>query len=116
MDASQTTTLQAPGLSRKIGLARAALAWEGLWPRLVPVLSFVALFVAAAHLDLFAGLETSKQKASEPNPEARPPKPPQEELPPPPGSHRGARKGRQARAPLHALSESRYAIRDSPSC
>ena len=53
MDASQTTTFQAPGLSRKISLAWLALAWEGLWPRLVPVLSFVALFIAAAHLDLF---------------------------------------------------------------
>ena len=57
MDASQTTTFRAPGLSRKIGLAWLALAWEGLWPRLVPVLSFVALFIAAAHLDLFAGLD-----------------------------------------------------------
>ena len=36
MDASQTTPFQAPGLGRKIGLAWAALAWEGLWPRLVP--------------------------------------------------------------------------------
>jgi Cdc6-like AAA superfamily ATPase len=57
MDASQTTTFQAPGLTRKISLAWLALAWEGLWPRLVPVLSFVALFIAAAHLDLFAGLD-----------------------------------------------------------
>ena len=57
MDASQTSTFQAPGLSRKIGLAWAALAWESLWPRLVPVLSFVALFIAAAHLDLFSGLD-----------------------------------------------------------
>jgi uncharacterized protein (TIGR02302 family) len=58
MDASQTTpTIQAPGLGRKIGLARATLAWESLWPRFVPLLSFVALFVAAAHLDLFAGLD-----------------------------------------------------------
>ena len=57
MDASQTTPFQAPGLSRKIGLAWLALAWEGLWPRLVPVLSFVALFIAAAHLDLFSGLD-----------------------------------------------------------
>jgi len=58
MDASQTTpTIQAPGLGRKIGLAWAALAWEGLWPRVVPLLAFVALFVAAAHLDLFAGLD-----------------------------------------------------------
>ena len=37
MDASQTTSFQAPGLSRKISLAWLALAWEGLWPRLVPV-------------------------------------------------------------------------------
>ena len=51
MDASQTTEIQAPGLGRKIGLAWAALAWEGLWPRLVPLLAFVALFIAAAHLD-----------------------------------------------------------------
>jgi uncharacterized protein (TIGR02302 family) len=57
MDASQTTMIQAPGLGRKIGLAWAALAWEGLWPRLMPLLAFAALFVAAAHLDLFAGLD-----------------------------------------------------------
>ena len=38
-------------------MAWLALAWEGLWPRLMPLLSFVALFVAAAHLDLFAGLD-----------------------------------------------------------
>lgn len=58
MDASQTTpTIKAPGLGRKIGLAWAAVAWEGLWPRLVPLLSALALFVAAAHLDLFAGLD-----------------------------------------------------------
>ncbi|WP_421997610.1 TIGR02302 family protein [Reyranella sp.] len=57
MDASQTTSFQAPGVGRKIGLAWLALAWEGLWPRLAPALAFVALFVAAAHLDLFAGLD-----------------------------------------------------------
>ena len=57
MDASQTAMIQAPGLGRKIGLAWAALAWEGLWPRLMPLLAFVALFIAAAHLDLFAGLD-----------------------------------------------------------
>src|SRR5215813_1311400 len=57
MDASQTVMFQAPGLGRKIGLAWLALAWEGLWPRLMPLLSFVALFIAAAHLDLFAGLD-----------------------------------------------------------
>ena len=55
MDASQTTMIQAPGLGRKIGLAWAALAWEGLWPRMVPLVAFVALFIAAAHLDFFAG-------------------------------------------------------------
>ncbi|MDP1750903.1 MAG: DUF4175 family protein, partial [Reyranella sp.] len=57
MDASPTSTIEAPGLRRKVGVARAALAWEALWPRLMPLLAFVALFVAAAHLDLFAGLE-----------------------------------------------------------
>ena len=36
MDASQTSTIQAPGLGRKIGVAWAVLAWEGLWPRLMP--------------------------------------------------------------------------------
>src|SRR3954471_12260203 len=57
MDASQTSTIKAPGLERKIGGARTALVWEGLRPPLVPVLAYAALFVAAAHLDLFAGLE-----------------------------------------------------------
>src|SRR6516162_8544808 len=67
MDATEATPIaatgpsapgpSAPGLSRKIGLAWAALAWEGLWPRLMPLLAFVALFIAAAHLDLFAGLD-----------------------------------------------------------
>ena len=57
MDASQTTPFEAPGLGRKIGLAWAALAWEGLWPRLMPFAAFAALFVAAAHLDLFAGVD-----------------------------------------------------------
>ena len=57
MDATEATPIAAPGLERKIGLAWAALAWEGLWPRLMPLLAFVALFVAAAHLDLFAGLD-----------------------------------------------------------
>lgn len=58
MDASPTTpTIEAPGLGRKVGLAWAVLAWEGLWPRLVPLLGLIALFVAAAHLDLFAGLD-----------------------------------------------------------
>ena len=62
MAISQTDTMgaaavEAPGLQRKIGLAWAALAWEGLWPRLMPLLSVIALFIAAAHLDLFAGLD-----------------------------------------------------------
>ena len=69
MDASQTTTFRAPGLSRKIGLAWAALAWESLWPRLVPVLSFVALFIAAAHLDRLAryGGAVSPEMPSKPD-------------------------------------------------
>jgi uncharacterized protein (TIGR02302 family) len=41
-------------VGRKIELARLALAWEGLWPRLLPLLGAVALFIAAAHLDAFA--------------------------------------------------------------
>lgn len=45
------------GVERKIGLAWLALAWEGLWPRLMPLLAEIALFIAAAHLDLFAGLD-----------------------------------------------------------
>src|SRR5262252_644476 len=57
MAVSQTTMIQAPGVNRKIGLAWAALAWENLWPRLMPPLAFAALFIAAAHLDLFAGLD-----------------------------------------------------------
>ena len=62
MAISQSETIEAaevgaPGLERKVGLAWMALAWEALWPRLVPLLSAVALFVAAAHLDLFAGLD-----------------------------------------------------------
>ncbi|HSS86572.1 MAG TPA: DUF4175 family protein, partial [Reyranella sp.] len=57
MDATEASPIAAPGLARKIGLAWAALAWEGLWPRLMPLLAMVALFIAAAHLDLFAGLD-----------------------------------------------------------
>src|SRR5262245_25355397 len=62
MALSQTDTIEAPGVStpglqRKVGLAWLALAWAGLWPRLMPLLSAVALFIAAAHLDLFAGLD-----------------------------------------------------------
>jgi len=43
MDATETTPIDAPGLGRKIGLAWAALAWEGLWPRLMPPLAFIVL-------------------------------------------------------------------------
>ena len=57
MDATETRTIESFGVERKIGLARASLAWEGLWPRLMPLAAFVALFIAAAHLDLFAGLD-----------------------------------------------------------
>src|ERR1051326_5181439 len=62
MDATEASPIAAPGLStpglaRKIGLAGAALAWEGLWPRLMPLLAMIALFIAAAHLDLFGGLD-----------------------------------------------------------
>ncbi|HTR85045.1 MAG TPA: TIGR02302 family protein [Reyranella sp.] len=57
MDATEATPISAPGLERKIGLAWAALAWEGLWPRLMPLGAAVFLFIAAAHLDLFAGLD-----------------------------------------------------------
>ena len=49
-----------PGLGliigRKIGLARLALAWEALWPRLLPLLAALVLFIAVAHFDVFAGL------------------------------------------------------------
>jgi len=38
---------------RQIALARAALYWEGRWPSLFPVLTFVGIFLAAALLDLF---------------------------------------------------------------
>lgn len=44
-------------LDRRIAVARATLAWEAVWPRLVFPLCFVALFLAAAHLDVFRGLE-----------------------------------------------------------
>ena len=57
MDATEATPIPAPGVERKIGLAWLALAWEGMWPRLMPLLAVVALFVAAAHLDLFGGLD-----------------------------------------------------------
>jgi uncharacterized protein (TIGR02302 family) len=57
VDTVEAAPIHAPGLERKIGLAWAALAWEGLWPRLVPLLAALGLFVAAAHLDLFAGLD-----------------------------------------------------------
>ncbi|MBS0538631.1 MAG: TIGR02302 family protein [Proteobacteria bacterium] len=57
MDATETRTIASFGVERKIGLARAALAWEGLWPRLMPLVAVIALFVAAAHLDVFGGLD-----------------------------------------------------------
>ncbi|MBV8392620.1 MAG: TIGR02302 family protein [Alphaproteobacteria bacterium] len=57
MEASATPLIEAPGLGRKIGLARAALAWESLWPRLMPLGALLVLFVAAAHFDLFGGLD-----------------------------------------------------------
>ena len=57
MDATETRTIESFGVERKIGLARASLAWEDLWPRLVPLVAGVMLFVAAAHVDLFAGLD-----------------------------------------------------------
>lgn len=57
MDATEATPIPAPGVERKIGLAWLALAWEGLWPRLMPLLAVLVLFVAAAHLDLFGGLD-----------------------------------------------------------
>ncbi len=57
MDATEATPIPAPGVERKIGLAWLALAWEGMWPRLMPLLAVIALFVAAAHLDLFGGLD-----------------------------------------------------------
>src|SRR5581483_11494344 len=57
MAVSQVDTIQAPGLERKIGLAWAALAWEGIWPRAMPLVSAIALFIAAAHLDLLSGLD-----------------------------------------------------------
>src|SRR5688572_1354458 len=44
-------------LDRRIAVARAALAWEAVWPRLIFPLCFIALFLAAAHLDVFRGLE-----------------------------------------------------------
>src|SRR6478672_10602404 len=57
MDATEAIPIPAPGVERKIGLAWLALAWEGLWPRLMPLLAIVALFIAAAHLDLFVVLD-----------------------------------------------------------
>ena len=46
MDATEATPIPAPGVERKIGLAWMALAWEGIWPRLMPLLAMVALFIA----------------------------------------------------------------------
>ena len=60
MDANQTTTFQAPGLSRKIGLAWATLAWESLWPRLVPTLA-IALLLSAVIVGARATGRRSRQ-------------------------------------------------------
>src|SRR6188768_1990154 len=57
MDATEATPIPAPGVERKIGLAWLALAWESVWPRLMPLLAMIALFIAAAHLDLFGGFD-----------------------------------------------------------
>jgi len=57
MDATEATPIPAPGVERKIAVAWLALVWEGMWPRLMPLLAMIALFVAAAHLDLFGGLD-----------------------------------------------------------
>ncbi len=57
MSVSPAQPIEAPGVARKVGLAWAALAWEGLWPRLMPLVALAALFVAAAHFDLFAGID-----------------------------------------------------------
>jgi uncharacterized protein (TIGR02302 family) len=57
MAATENTPIDAPGLGRKIGLAWSALAWENLWPRLMPLGAVALLFIAAAHLDLFGGLD-----------------------------------------------------------
>lgn len=46
-----------PSIRRKVALARSGLAWEAFWPRLVPLLGVIGLFIAAAHLELFNGLE-----------------------------------------------------------
>ena len=43
-------------LGRRIALSRAILAWETLWPRLMAPLAFLALFLAAAHFEIFRGL------------------------------------------------------------
>ena len=63
--------------------------------------------------DLFAGLETSKQKASGPNPEALLPKPPQEELPAPP-PQRVERRGAERREPHEFKVELRLAVAGFP--
>jgi uncharacterized protein (TIGR02302 family) len=53
----QPQSIAPNSLDRRIAVARATLAWEALWPRLISPLCFVALFLAAAHLDVFRGLE-----------------------------------------------------------
>src|SRR5689334_15823738 len=42
------------GVARKVAVARLGVMWEGLWPRTVPLLGLVGLFIAAAHLDVFS--------------------------------------------------------------
>ena len=42
----------APGLSRRLVLARAALIWEALWPAFWPLLGVCGLFLALALFDL----------------------------------------------------------------
>ncbi|MBB5754960.1 TIGR02302 family protein [Prosthecomicrobium pneumaticum] len=43
-------------IAAAIGRARGALLWEALWPRLVPILATIGLFVALAWLGLFERL------------------------------------------------------------
>ena len=50
MDATEAVPIAAPGVERKIGLAWLALAWESIWPRLMPLLAMIALFIAASRL------------------------------------------------------------------
>jgi len=63
--------------------------------------------------DLFAGLESSRQTASEPKPETEPPKSPQEELPPP-APQRLERRGAERREPHEFKVELRLAVAGFP--